>query len=78
MKLQNGHSEVLGYIAKLQGRSVDALVGDILEGWLTDNYADTVEAAEKRRGLPSTIILTRAGRYSVKAHDTMLANLKRL
>jgi hypothetical protein len=69
---------VLTYIAKLQGRSVDTLVGEVLEAWLTDNYADTVDAAERRRGLPSTIILTPTGRYSVKAHDTMLANLKRL
>jgi len=78
MKLQNAQSEVLGYIAKLQGRSVDVLVGEILEGWLTANYADTVEAAEAHHGLPSSVILTRGGRFSVKAHDTMLSNLKRL
>ncbi len=78
MKIQNEHLEVLGYVAKLQGRSVDALVGEILGAWLTDNYADSVEAAEQRQGLPTTIVLTPKGNFSSKSHRVMLSNLKQL
>jgi hypothetical protein len=78
MKIQNEQLEVLGYVTKLQGRSVDVLVGEILESWLTDNYADSVETAEQRQGLPTTIVLTRKGTFSPKAHRVMLSNLKQL
>jgi uncharacterized Zn finger protein (UPF0148 family) len=76
--INEAQSTVLQYLSKLTGRSTDEMIGEALEQWLTANYADTVEAAEARCGLPTSVVLTPRGRFSVKAHDTMLANLKRL
>jgi hypothetical protein len=78
MKLQSEQSEVLTYIAKLQGRSLDALVGEILESWLTDNYADSVVAGERAHGLPTTIVTRRGRLDEKKAYRVMTANLKLL
>jgi hypothetical protein len=76
--LQSEQCEVLTYIAKLQGRSLDALVGEILESWLTDNYADSVAAGEKAHGLPTTVVISRGRLAEKKAYQVMTANLKRL
>jgi hypothetical protein len=42
------------------------------------NYADVAEPAEMKRGLPSTIVLTKRGKFSPKSFDVLTANLKQL
>jgi hypothetical protein len=82
LKLAEKHEAIwpaLEYVAKLQGRSVDALVADVLDGWLTENYADSVEHAERKRGLPSSLVLNRRGNLNRKAaFRVMCANMDAL
>jgi hypothetical protein len=61
------YSEPLKYLAKLQGRSADSLVGEILEDWLTNNYCETAEQGEDKHGLFSTVITKRGGSLNESA-----------
>jgi predicted DNA-binding protein len=38
----------LEYLSGVQGRSVHALVNEILEGWLKENYSEAIRDAEAR------------------------------
>jgi hypothetical protein len=77
-KTDDGQTEVMTYLSKLTGRSVEAMTAEIVEDWLEFNYADVAEPAEMKRGLPSTVILTKGGKFSAKSFDVMTANLKQL
>jgi hypothetical protein len=75
----DGQAEVMAYLSKLTGRSVESLTAGIVEQWLEDNYADIAEPAEADLGLPSTVILTKKeGQFAKKSFNVMLANFKRL
>lgn len=69
---------VLQYLAKLNGRTVEDMVAEALETYLAANYADEVTTAEKRRGLPSTVILKRNGEWAAKSFTVLKSNLKQL
>ena len=72
------YQEILKYIATIQGRSVASLVEEILDEWLEVNYCEAVADAEKRHGIPTTIVLRRGKLDSHAAYRVMAANLREL
>ena len=78
MKLQSEQSEVLTYIAKLQGRSTDDLVQEVLEDWLVNSYSDVAIQGEADNGLLPTVICKRGKLDEKAAYRQMRQNLKTL
>ena len=57
-------SEVLEYLAALQGRELHHVLRDAVEEYLARNYAVIATAYEPEHNLPTSVIRTPTGRWS--------------
>jgi len=71
-------SEVLEYLAALQGRELHHVLRDAVEEYLERNYTFIAEEHEQKLGLPTTVIHTRGRFNDKKAWKVMQSNLDRL